>query len=236
MPAFRSPLAPRPSPLIMWAAVFVGAASLVVGCNPQTLNFLLMPFVDDKEPPKLCKLASPDKKEVTVAIVTTFANLETRPEMLPIESDLSDRLAADMRKRAAANKEKIKFVPTAKVRSLMNQTAGNTLSPREIGRKLKADFVINLEINSISLYEKGSFNQLFRGKTEIAITCVELGKPSEEATHQEIYVHEYPGARGPIDVGNSSVLEFRTKFLDVIAQDIARYFIAYSPDENRRMD
>ena len=195
-----------------------------------------MPFVDDREPPKLCKIASPDKKEVTVAIVTTFANLETRPEMLPIESELSDRLAADMRKRAAANKEKIKFIPTAKVRSLMNQTAGNTLSPREIGRKLKANIVINLEINSISLYEKGSFNQLFRGKTEIVISCLEMSKPSKEGMHQEHLCARISRARGPIDAGNSSVLEFRTKFLDVIAQDIARYFIAYSPEENRRMD
>ena len=225
------------SPLVYRFALFlIPATALVVGCNPQTLNFLLMPFVDDKDPPKLCKIASPDKKEVTVAIVTTFANLETRPEMLPIESDLSDRLAAEMRRRSIANKEKVKFIPTAKVRSLMNQTAGNTLSPREIGKKLKADVVINLEINSISLYEKGSFNQLFRGKTEIAITCVELTKPADEGTHQVIYSHEYPGARGPIDAGNSSVLEFRTKFLDVIAQDVARYFIAYSSEENRRME
>jgi hypothetical protein len=220
----------------LWAAIFLGSTGLVIGCNPQTLNFLLMPFVDDKEQPK-CKLASPDKKEVMVAIVTTFASMETRPEMLPIESELSDRLAAEMRKRAAANKEKIKFIPTAKVRSLMNQAAGNTLSSQEIGRKLKADFVINLEINSISLYEKGSFNQLFRGKTEIELTCVDVNKPSGEATpFKDIYVREYPGARGPVDAGNSSVLEFRTKFLDVLAQDLARYFIAYSPDENRRMD
>src|SRR5207253_506396 len=161
----------------LWAALFLSMAGLVIGCNPQTLNFLLMPWVDDREQPK-CKLVCADKKEVMVAIVTTFANLETRPEMLPIESELSDRLAADMRKRAAANKEKIKFVPTSKVRSLMNQSAGNTLSPQEIGRKLKADFVINLEINSISLYEKGSFNQLFRGKTEIAVTCVDINKPT----------------------------------------------------------
>src|SRR5579872_2296220 len=119
---FTSPPASRPSTFVYRFAIFLFAAtSLVVGCNPQTLNFLLMPFVDDKEPPKLCKIASPDKKEVTVAIVTTFANLETRPEMLPIESDLSDRLAAEMRKRSIANKEKIKFIPTAKVRSLMNQ-------------------------------------------------------------------------------------------------------------------
>src|SRR5437764_900240 len=83
-----------------WAVLFLGIAGMTLGCNPQTLNFLLMPFVDDKVQPK-CKLAVPDKKVVTVAIATTFTNLETRLEMLPIETELSDRLAAEMRKRVA---------------------------------------------------------------------------------------------------------------------------------------
>jgi len=220
----------------LWVALFLGSSGLIIGCNPQTLNFLLMPFVDDREPPK-CKLTSPDKKEVTVAIVTTFASLETRPEMLPIEFELSDRLAAEMRKLAKDTKEKIKFVPTSKVRSLMNQEASGSMSRKEIGQKLKADWVINLEINSISLYEKGSFNQLFRGKTEISITCIDVNEASNEGSpFQEIYPREYPGARGPIDAGNSSLLEFRAQFLNVLAQEIARFFVSYPPDAMHKMD
>jgi hypothetical protein len=112
------------------------------------------------------------------------------------------------------------------VRSLMNQDASGTLSRQEIGKKLQADFVINLEINSISLYEKGSFNSLFRGKTEIMVTCIDANKPHNEV-FQKIYSREYPGARGPIDAGSSSVLEFRTQFLSVISQEIAHYFLPY---------
>jgi hypothetical protein len=209
------------------AAFLFLIAGIAAGCSPQALNFILMPFVDDKEPPK-CKLTGPEKKEVTVAIVTNFTNLETRPEMVPVESELSERLAAEMRNLAKENKEKITFVPTAKVRSLLNQDAGGTLSRQEIGQKLKADFVINLEINSISLYEKGSFNQLFRGKTEIAVTCIDVSKPRGEGTiFQDFYSREYPGARGPIDVGNSSLPQFRSHFLNVISQEIAHYFLAY---------
>src|SRR5689334_18522941 len=110
----------------LWTAIFL-SVGLVAGCNPQALNFILMPFVDDKEQPEY-KLTSADKKEVTVAIVTNFATLETRPEMLPIESELSDRLTAEMRQLAKDNKENIKFVPSSKVRSLMNQDASGTLS------------------------------------------------------------------------------------------------------------
>jgi hypothetical protein len=221
----------------LWAALFLSMTGLVVGCNPQALNFLLMPFVDDKEQPK-CKLASPDKKEITVAIVTTFANLETRPEMLPIESELSDRLAAEMLKLAKDNKEKIKFVPTFKVRSLMNQDASGSLSRKEIGEKLKADYVLNLEIHAISLYEKGSANLLFRGKTEISITCIDVHKPRDEGVaFKEDIIREYPGAaRYAVDAGNSSVLYFRTQFLSVLSQEIARFFVAYPSDAMHKMD
>jgi hypothetical protein len=218
------------------AALYLATNGLIAGCNPQTLNFLLMPFVDDKEQPK-CKLASADKKEVTVAIVASFANLETRPEMLPIETELSERLANEMRRLAKDNKEKLSIVPASKVRGLVNQDAGGTMSRQEIGERLKADYLISLEINSISLYEKGSFNQLFRGKTEIAVTCIDVHKPRNEGTIcQEVYSREYPGARGPVDAGNSSVLEFRTQFLNVLAQELAHYFVAYPGDFVRRMD
>jgi hypothetical protein len=216
----------------LWAALLVSATGTAVGCSPQALNFLLMPFVDDKEQPE-CKLACADKKEITVAIITNFAHLETRPEMVPIETDLNDRLAAEMRKLAKVDKEKIKFVPTSKVRSIMNQDASGTMSRQEIGKKLQADFVINLEINSISLYEKGSFNSLFRGKTEIMVTSIDVNKPQSEV-FQKIYSREYPGARGPIDAGSSSVLEFRTQFMSVISQEIAHYFLPY--EATHRMD
>jgi hypothetical protein len=213
----------------LWAAFLVVTVGIAAGCNPQAWTFILMPFVDDKEPPK-CKLTGADKKEVTVAILTNFTNLETRPEMVPVESELSERLAAEMRNLAKENKEKISFVPTAKVRSVLNQDVGGTLSRQEIGQKLKADFVINLEINSISLYEKGSANTLFRGKTEIAVSCLDLSKPRGEGTiFQDFYSREYPGARGPIDAGNSSPAQFRSQFLNVMAQEIARYFLAYHP-------
>jgi hypothetical protein len=223
--------------LQMLLILIVASAGLTLGCNPQTLNFILMPFVDDKDAPE-CKIASEDKKkEVTVALVTSFGSLETRPEMLAVDAELGERVAAVIRKRAVINKEKIAFVPASKVRTLMNQSAASTLSPQEIGEKLKANYVINLEINNITLYEKGSFNQLFRGKTEIAVACVDVGKPRGEGTiFQKIYTREYPGARGPIDAGNSSLLEFRTKFLDMIAYDIARYFVAFPSEDMRRMD
>jgi hypothetical protein len=217
------------------AALVLGSAWMAIGCNPASINFLLMPFVDDKVPAK-CKLAHGDK-EVHVAILCTHSRLETRPELLPADSELSERLAMQLRKRCAENKEKIKIIPPSQARSLVNQNAGHALSLQEIGEKLKADIVVNLEINSISLYEKGSHSTLFRGNTEITVTVADTSKPKGENTvFQEVYRREYPGSRGPIDASGSSVLEFRTLFLNRIAGDLARMFTAFPPDERFLMD
>src|SRR5687768_9540776 len=96
--------------------VALGLAWFSIGCNPSTLNFLLMPWVDDRIPPKV-KLAKKDE-EVTVAVLCTFATLETRPEILPVDSLLADRLTQELRKNSHMNKEKMNFISPARVRSL----------------------------------------------------------------------------------------------------------------------
>jgi hypothetical protein len=217
------------------ALCFVAISFATVGCNPQALNFLLMPFVDDKEQPE-CKLTTKEKKEVTVAIVTTFAGLETRPEMITIDSELSDRLTFNMRKLAKETKEKINFVPNSKVRALLGQEATATMSRREMGKKLKADYVINLEIREISLYSKGSANTLFCGKTTIDVSCLDINKTSEEGDcFNKPYSREYPRAHH-MAVGDTSPAEFRALFVNTIAQEIAQYFVAYPGDARSRMD
>jgi hypothetical protein len=220
-----------------WLTAFVCllASLSIVGCNPQALNFLLMPFVDDKQQPE-CKLTSPDKKEVTVAIVSTFAGLETRPEMMTIDSELSERLTFNMRKLAKETKEKITFVPNSKVRNLLSQEASATMSRQEIGKKLKADYVISLEIREISLYGKGSANTLFCGKTAIDVSCIDVRKSSDEADcFSRPYSREYPRAHH-LAVGDTSLVEFRALFVNTIAQEIAQYFVAFPDNARSRMD
>src|SRR5262245_16815323 len=88
----------------LWAALVLGTAWLAIGCSPASLSYLFLPFVEDKIPAK-CKLAT-SEKEVQVAILTNFASLETRPELVPADTELSERLAQQLRKRFADNKEK----------------------------------------------------------------------------------------------------------------------------------
>jgi hypothetical protein len=226
-----------PRPFWTWAlrgmlCLLPLAVVFVSGCNPASLAMLLVPFMDDKEPAK-CKISTPNK-ETTVAIVTWFGNAELKmwPELVPADSELSERLAAILRDRYALNKEKVKIVPNAQVRNYQNKMVGDTWSPAEIGKQVKADKVIALEINSLSLYEKSTqrSQQLFRGNTEIAVKVYDLDKPAgEQVVFEDFYKRVFP-RENPIDGGGSS-MQFRATFITRAARELSKLFAAYASDE-----
>lgn len=216
-----------------WTAFILGALWVSIGCGPANITYLLLPFSDDRIPPK-CKLAS--SKEVTVCIVTNFATLEARPDAVPAEGELAELLAQQLRTRATENKEKIKVVPTSKVRSYQNQADAGTRPLHDIGKHFKADYVVALEISNLSLYEYKSAQQLYRGNTEINVQVVDVNKPAGEGTiFTEPYRREYPTG-GAKDASEMSVATFRARFLNTVAADLARLFVAYPSDQRHVMD
>jgi hypothetical protein len=207
-------------------------ASLGTGCiNPATLAMPFMMFKDDKEPAKM-PLTKDKKKEVTVVILASFANqLDSRPEVQTVDRDLCVKLADEMKKRFEANREKVKIVPYNKVKSFVNKDQDiNLTDKREIGKHFKADFVINLEINSMSFYE-GSYRQLFRGNTEIMVSVFDVnGDEGDGPVHNDIFRTVYPES-GPLDAGSESVLSFRNMFMNRLGRELSRWFAAYPVDE-----
>lgn len=212
-----------------WTALLLGTLWVSIGCTPATVTWFFLPFSDDRLPAK-CPLA--DKKEVTVCIVTDFATLETRPETAPAERELAETFAQQLRKRCQENKEKIKIVPPDKVRGYRRQADFATLSNHDVGKHFKADYVVALEINHLSIYEKGSSHSLYRGNTELNVQVVDMSKEKGEGTiFTESYRREFP-TNGPRDSADMSATQFRATFLNAVASDLARLFTPY-PKEQR---
>jgi hypothetical protein len=204
--------------------------ALFSGCNPASLAFLMMPFVDDKEPAK-CKLSNPTR-DTTVAIVTWFGNsdLQLYSELTPFDNELSEKLATALHDRFVMNKEKVKIVPHHQVRVYQNKVASKSWSPSDLGKKLKADYVIAMEINSLTLYARGSSNQLFQGNTEVDVKVYDLSKPEyDQVIFNEIYQRTYP-KDNPIDA-SGSVMQFRALFLRHMTRELSRWFSPYTHDE-----
>lgn len=215
-----------------FVAIFGAFLCSTLGCSPGLLGLLLM---DDKAPPEY-KLASKDK-EITVAVACQFATPAiTRTELMPSDTELSERLIAALRKRFAENKEKVKLVASSKVRALQ-QRQGTIDSPIEIGKQLKADYVINLDINHLELYEPASSQMLFRGNTDITVTVYNLmaQNDGEPITWDKSYRREFPNGY-PTPASDTSVIQFRTQFLNRVAEDLSNLFASHPAEVGRKMD
>jgi len=213
-----------------WIMVFVGFASwMSLGCNPATLNFLAAPWVDDKVDPAY-KMFAQDK-EITLVILSNFAHPQLHPDLQPAEMELAEKVASALRERCSANKHKLKLIPYAEARShQVKQLVDGNPSPLEVGRKFKADYVLEMNIQSLSLYEKRSNPPLFRGEAEIAINLYKVDvKDGDHKVFNKDYRGE--GSPTPFDAGSTSPATFRAGFLTKMSRDIAKLFIAYPANE-----
>jgi hypothetical protein len=222
-----------------WILILIGGLAWVsIGCSPQTLSVFLMPFTDNNTPPEY-KLFAADK-EITLAVVTNFARPEIHPDLQAADAELAELVAQAFRKRCTDNKHKIKIVPIAQVRSQelrQRELAGGELSGVEIGKNLKADFVLELTINSVSLYEKNTYPPMYRGKTDIAVNLYKVDvKDGEHKVFAREYPRIFPAGSGPIDANSMSPTMFRRGFLMKVANDVAKMFIAYPPDESHQLE
>jgi hypothetical protein len=211
-------------------ALLLGAVVLNLGCNPMTLTYFMLFGKEERIEPQ-CVIASKEK-EVKLVIQVAFANLEARPEFVACDRELAERLTQALAKRYEENKDKVKIVPVSQVKLFENKHPDwREWTPREIGKQFNADYLLIVEINSMGLYERGSFNRLYRGQTEIALAVTDVNKPAgEEKKWDHLYTTTYPETR-PIEVEGSSVGQFRTLFLNHIAKDVSKLLASYTGEE-----
>jgi hypothetical protein len=221
----------RRSPLA--GALLLGILS-TMGCNLMALPFFLMPGMEPRNPAK-CKLASDDKnKEVKAAILVSSNSLETSPEFVDVDRALSDGLSRRLQEAFKANKEKVTLVSSSAVQHFKDSHPNwKEMSGREIGKFFHADYLIDLEINSLTLYEQGSFNSMYRGRAAISIAVVDVHNPSDGFKYKEEYSIEYPKSKGPLPADGSNSAQFRQMFLNTITKQLSWRFTSHLIDDEQ---
>lgn len=223
-------------PILWWLTGIAPMLALMAGCNPGMLSMLIMPFVDDRIPPR-CKLAKKGE-EVTVVIYADFARREVPLDLEPAATELSDLLAAQLKKRIAVNKEKVTIVPSSKVRSFRNQHLTQAPTAHEVGKHFKADYVISLEIGTLTLYPPNSekTKTLYFGQTDIDVVVTAMkAAEGEGPLFSEVYQSGFPRS-GPQDSGGISAVQFRSFFMNKVARDMSRWFTAFPKEERLDME
>jgi hypothetical protein len=198
--------------------------ALVAGCNFPSAMYFLMP--EAKEPAEYKRLVGEDgKKEITV-VLWTYMGLDPRPEFAQVDRQLTDMLARKIRQLSEENQEKVTVVKPRLVEEYKNTNPNwKSLNLDQVGRYFKADYVISLEIDQLSLYEPNAHETLYRGRTHILVSLVDVKDPDETQQPRE-FTDVYPSdARGGLDSFDMPAMQFRQTFLEHVAKRLTYYFV-----------
>jgi hypothetical protein len=207
-----------------------------IGCNPLTSVYFLMVGVDPKFEPEF-RLANQDKE--TRVLVLAYSAPDVRTDATGIDRQLGTTFVRQLEERCKGNKEKIYIVPIHKVEKFKNDNISSwkQMSATEIGRVFDVDYVIDLEVVSLALYEPDSHRSLFRGRCKIDMAVHDLRKPHEGPVFKTAFSTEYPKTRGPIPVADdNNVDKFRDMFINRIATDICWKLTAHLSQEEYKCD
>lgn len=213
------------------------AAVLTIGCNPLTMiGFLAhrdaripaaypLPPKDDEETGK-------KKDEVKVAVFCGFTRTP------PIDFATADRdLAALIVKRCpdvikgSGGKEKITFVPAAEVDKFkIAHPTWKAMHPTGWGKKLGADYVMEVSLSGIQVYRPGSMNEVYEGRADVTVDVYDVAQPGAAPLHN--YVHAYTYPKGMIrDAGVMPASRFKQMYLENLAVELILMHVEHKPSE-----
>jgi hypothetical protein len=218
-----------------WRAALLLLVALSQGCNMQSLYFI-MP--EDKTDPGMKRLAAADKKKEVRVVILTYSNkLETRPELLGSERDLTQQFAKKLQEACKENGENIVIVNPRKVEDFKSghpAWADSDLS--DVGRHFKADYVIYLEINRLSFFDQGDLNLLYKGHADILVSLVNMNN-MDNPPERKPFVCSFPSEARPIPVDSENpTSRFREAFFAHIAKKLTWLFTEHLPREEYAAD
>lgn len=213
-----------------WQLVGLILAALVcgAGCNGLTVPYFLFQRLcgqDDNLPPVMAKLVSDDKKKVVKVVVIASSNIQSQPEFLTVDRDLTTILVRRLQESYKTHKENVVLLPAVKVEQYKDTHPNWQLDVPSVGKYFKADYVVWLQLESFSLYEPRSHNMIYQAHANVEVSLYDMSQ-SDAAPQEKSYVAEFPrGSEQPVDDPNP--LPFEQKFLAHVAKDLCRYFDEY---------
>jgi hypothetical protein len=213
----------------VWATL---VAVMTIGCSPLTsIAFLL--HKDERMPaeyplkPKENK-DGPKKDEVTVAVLVSPQPGAATVEFAGAERELASLMAKMMPEMAKAGKQKVAVVPPSKVDTFkIHNPNWRAMRASEIGKKLGADFVLDITLGAINVYQPGSARHLYEGRVAVSVEVYDTTDPTAEPQH---YVHPFAYPKtGFKDATEVPLSRFRMLFLQNLAQDLCLKHVDHPP-------
>jgi hypothetical protein len=208
------------------------AAVLTFGCSPlQTAAFLL--HKDDKVPPQYpirpAEGPKKEKEEEISILVLTTKGAGIPQQFAGLDRELASVLAKKLPEAAKENKDKLTVIPPAQLDKfkIANPT-WRTLHPSQIGQKLGADYVLDITVSHVGLYQPQSAELIYEGRAEVDVGVYEVAAGAGEPRHRYTLQHLYPKT-GMIGTTDLPLSQFKQRFLETLTLDVIHKHLEYKP-------
>jgi hypothetical protein len=171
-------------------------------------------------------------------VVVTYTDLSTQTEFGHVDQELNDVLSRmlfqgfDQPKNALTEKKRgIQVIKASKVAKWQDEHHDWTsMDPAEIGKALKADYVIYVEVGKLTMYEDGPSQILYRGHADVTLSVVRVENEEVVLPSETVSIY-YPKDR-PIPVsGDIPPTKFRREFIRRMAERLSWYFLPHESGE-----
>jgi hypothetical protein len=198
------------------------------GCSPLTT----IAFLTHRDEPKPAQYpfrpptGPKHEKDQEFFVLVLVDQSPGRPEFAGAGRELQTSLAKQIPVEAKESKDKLTVIPPSQFdRFKMANANWKSMHPAEIGKRLKADVVMDIHLGNMSLYQPGSANQIYEGSAEVTVDIYDVTKGTGEPLHHYVHPHRYPKSMGLMSASDVPEAQFRQKFLDKLALDLARKHI-----------
>ena len=156
-------------------------------------------------------------KDVTVAVVC-YAPKHVKWDFANIDHDLAKKVAYRMFQK------KITVINPDRVRDWLDKNP-DWDSPDEIGAAFSATYVVHIEINDFSLYEKNS-SDLFRGRSDILVNVWQMDGETGDQIFSRDVESLFPRAI-PRSTYDTKYTTFKREYMELLSDDIGKLFYEY---------
>ncbi|MBA4063728.1 MAG: hypothetical protein C0501_08445 [Isosphaera sp.] len=212
----------------VWGTLAVVAAT---GCNPLT-TIAFLTHKDVKVPAEApLAFAEGPKKNKEEVVVALFINQAAghNLEFAQAEATLASELARRLPEMSKDGKQKIAVVPPKDVnRYKMKNPGWRTTDFSKRGRELGADFVLDINLDKMAMFQPGSQNNVYEGRADVTVDVYDVDAGPGEPKHACVHGFSYPRT-GFRDAGSMPQSAFRKLFLENLAVEIARLHVDHKP-------
>ncbi len=127
-------------------------------------------------------------------------------------------------------KKKLEWIPYSEVEDKFDEEELNASSFEKLGAKLKADYVIGIDIETFDVHHS---TQFYQGNSKVLVRLVDV-KEGEILVRESMPTYAYPPT--PIPISDYEEIEFQKTFTVKLAKRIGTLFCPHDPHDQYAED